>query len=220
MIFQKLAIFLLVSLLLSETKGQTHFHGHVRGLGRPQSGQADTLVGSTWDRFLKNGPPNDGFGPKKGGPPGLRDVFDEYLTSITCPEVADVPECQPPPNPRKSSFDDISIDGDGTWVCRTLYNPVTGETLEPQTICIDGEDGALSTDVCGCCEPDGCPSICDCGCTTRNNEDGVLVDFEVESDDGDEDSLDLTTECLPSSVAVSIIALSQGAVTCNTSCST
>lgn len=62
----------------------------------------------------------------------------------------------------------------GSWICRTLYDVVTGI---PNTFsaCIDQEH-YLSTDTCGCCHKK-CPNPCICKCDLMeiNDQQGVYV---------------------------------------------
>jgi len=92
----------------------------------------------------------------------------------------------------------------GVWVQRVTYNPITGEANEPRTLCIDPERG-LDTDICGC--GDNCPEACACTCTTRDAEDGVLV--QRAGADANARSL-----CIPEPNAMALIG--RGAVECAT----
>jgi hypothetical protein len=88
------------------------------------------------------GGPGGSGGP--GGPGGpFDDLFPMDFTNITCSEVD--PICT---GPRGE---------DGTWVCRTLYHPVTTDAVSFST-CIDPER-SVETDTCGCCN-DECPEMC------------------------------------------------------------
>lgn len=53
---------------------------------------------------------------------------------------------------------------DGVFVCRTVYQRLTGNSTSYAT-CIDPEK-SVDGDVCGCCEEDGgvCPKPCECAC--------------------------------------------------------
>ena len=144
-----------------------------------------------------------GFHPPGGPFPPF--PFEKYIHNITCPVADDQPKCQPP---RPRFWQDVIS---GTWVCRTVYNPVTGEA-KTNSACID-DKVALITDQCGCCEPDGCPAPCTCTCKEGH---GVLVDFKKESPDGEE--VASFTKCVPPEVAISVVAMDDHA-TCHTTCS-
>ena len=162
----------------------------------------------------------------RGGPrlPFLGFSLDteEYFTSITCPSSSnemdggstEQPDCHPIPVGRRPRRNMTTTEfGGGTWVCRTLYNPITGNA-QNHSVCIDHEDGALALDQCGCCEPNGCPAPCECTC---NDGEGVLVKFEKKGGPYGDDSIVLT-KCIPPEVAVSKIASKNDRATCDNSC--
>lgn len=68
----------------------------------------------------------------------------------------------------------------GTWVCRSLYNPVTGER-ESRNACVHPEFSFSAIDTCGACvsdESSATPStiaICTCACTSTRGESGVGI---------------------------------------------
>lgn len=102
---------------------------------------------------------------------------------------------------------------EGNWVCRTLYHHITGEA-EIFSACVDTEH-AIITDECGCCG-EVCPDVCTCECDDISgpfgdfSTGGVLI--TVESDD--EDDEENPEICVPTEHAVSLIAKSQGRVSC------
>jgi hypothetical protein len=87
-----------------------------------------------------------------GGPPML--PFDIDFMNDTCPINTDAstPCLVGPP------FNESS----GAWVCRTLYDIVTGEA-DTFSACVDTHH-FVETDECGCCGG-SCPSVDPCTCT-------------------------------------------------------
>ncbi|KAL7567502.1 hypothetical protein ACA910_009514 [Epithemia clementina (nom. ined.)] len=179
--------------------------------------------------FRAGGPDNQRNGNGEAGPRLNGFAFDmnEHWTSITCPDdhggsttTTEIPDCQPqPPGHGGHHFAYSAPQKDGaavagTWVCRSLYDPVTGLSQKQRTVCIDSVHGALSTDQCGCCEPDRCPKVCECPCN-EDGEDGVLVDVSSKRFIGGGETV--VTRCHSSAVAVSMVAGSDS-VTCNKSC--
>lgn len=149
-------------------------------------------------------PPTPAPKPSPGGCAGpagsLVSIFNGEIQfqNISCPSIS--PHCfylSP------KGFRGIA---NGTWVCRTVHNPVTGVPTK-LTSCIDPEL-SLSTDVCGCCGT--CPTPCTCPC--GRGKSNVLLEM-----------IDATTnitrhKCVPAEVAVSIVTSKSG-YSCVTSCS-
>ena len=134
----------------------------------------------------------------------------KYMTNITCPVADDAPDCRPlAPHP----FEEKKA---GTWVCRTMYNPITGEVQKHHSVCVDDRH-ALITDKCGCCDPEGCPKPCSCSCGEDGH--GVLVDITPPKNDDEMDKSEGTTftKCVPSELAISAIAMTDR-VQCHASC--
>jgi len=124
-------------------------------------------------------------GRRGGGIEGdLREIFGDEspFVNTTCPESSTTAE--PDCFARRGEV--------GSWVCRTLYNPFTGEAKEFND-CIT-ETRGLETDTCGCCGG-VCPPTCPCECEMRNGETGVLVT-------GSEGERSI---CVPAERAVSMI---------------
>ena len=97
----------------------------------------------------------------------------------------------------------------GVFVCRTRFNTWTGVATS-SAVCI-APDRAVETDVCGCCSA-ACPVPCNqCPCQTDNGDTGV----EVLIPDNTGGSVVL---CVPSLVSANMVSKSQGAITCNTVC--
>jgi hypothetical protein len=126
----------------------------------------------------------------------VADIQQVYFMNITCPvkESGNEPTCQPitasiwPETP------------EGTWVCRTLKHPVTGENIV-QSACIDPR-WALRTDTCGCCFGN-CPLACtSCPCDLYTTGDARGVYIETNLFDG----LITYSSCVSSEVAVAMIA--------------
>jgi hypothetical protein len=126
----------------------------------------------------------------------LANVAEEYFASITCPAVDAEPTC-------KTMTASIWPDApDGTWVCRTLKHPVTGEDMI-QSACIDPE-WALETDECGCCNG-GCPTVCDscpCDLYETGDQSGVLVETNMFN------GLIVYNSCVAPELAITLIAQS------------
>jgi hypothetical protein len=76
---------------------------------------------------------------------------------------------------------------EGAWVCRTLYDTVTGAN-DTFSACVD-TDHFIATDSCGCCNG-VCPAACACPCDLDplvGDGAGVLV---IRGDDDNDDSDD------------------------------
>jgi len=152
----------------------------------------------------KRPPPTPAPKPSPGGCAGpagsLVSIFngDIQFQNISCPSIS--PHCL------YLSPKGLRGIANGTWICRTVHNPVTGVPTK-LTSCIDPEL-SLSTDVCGCCGT--CPTQCTCPCGRGGSN--VLLEM-----------LDTTTnitrhKCVPAEAAVSIVASKSG-YSCVTSCS-
>ena len=193
----------------------------------------DTSSGFDLDEMLLNlmgdDPKMEEIRKGRNGRGGPRSPFlgfsldiEEYFTNIDCPSssnemdggIVEEPDCHPiPAGHRPPSYLTTTEFGGGTWVCRTLYNPITGSSRN-HSVCIDHEDGALASDHCGCCEPEGCPAPCECTC---DDGEGVLVKFEKKGGPYGDDSIVLT-KCIPPEVAVSKIASKNDRAMCDNSC--
>lgn len=103
---------------------------------------------------------------------GFPDVLEDALVNVTC-TIPTETDSLPPAcafSPRSEN---------GTWACRTLYNPITGVAKTMNT-CVNPEGKGLDTDTCGCCD-DICPVPCGCTCDFESPEgeilEGVLLNF-------------------------------------------
>jgi hypothetical protein len=148
-----------------------------------------------------------------GVPPGV----NASLVELNCPvSNAGEPPC---------AFD---WNGDiGSWVCRTMYHPVTGAPIE-WNACVDPGKKGLSTDTCSCCGG-SCPKMCPCTCELVNGSGaGSLV--RVRERDFFRFSTWLSSEeyqwyqveatlCLPAEIAISLISRPGGETTCLSDCS-
>lgn len=118
----------------------------------------------------------DGVCPK----PGEQKFPRPDLTDITC-EAEDLITCELPKRGGKNGDDTDSQDS-AVFVCREMYNPLTGVSKQ-EAVCIP-PDRAWETDTCGCCGED-CPERpapveIDCeeaeqSCDLRSGEEGVFV---------------------------------------------
>jgi hypothetical protein len=152
-------------------------------------------------RGLRSGPPGHGFqgnfrGPK-GGFGGLCGGIDESdLVDLACLDnSANEPNCAL----RNGEL--------GTWLCRTIFEPLTGESDSWSTC--GNATRALPLDECGCC--DGvCPVECTVGCPLEGVDDaGVLVTTARPSGE-------TTEKCLAPDKANSLIAKAGGRFQCVT----
>lgn len=96
---------------------------------------------------------------------------------------------------------------EGIWVCRTLFDPFSGESKET-TACIDSTK-AVEKDECGCCGGE-CPSACECTCAMMDGAEGVLVQPTATVD------AEHFRHCLPGVNALATIA--RGTDECATNC--
>ena len=93
--------------------------------------------------------------------------------------------------------------GEGFFVCRTRYHPLTG-TENKFPVCIPS-GRAMEGDECGCCGVDvsACPQPCGCACALRTNRKGVVKKgVFVVSDDMDE------PECVRTAKSMRLVARS------------
>ena len=163
-------------------------------------------------------------GPKR--PPSLN------FTSIACTVDGSEPVCAIRPHHHDGGFDghnNSSSIPTGTWVCRTMYDPLTGEA-DTFSACVNATSEALPTDSCGCCDGT-CPTVCTCSCDLPDGSgnQGVLGILKAMPMmmmgphwDGNrtEDFGNFTAPpeiCVPSEVAVSMVAMEE--LTCVTECS-
>lgn len=144
--------------------------------------------------FMENEEENKAKSIRKSTPKRLGDDNDRYPRGIIftegfCPIPVDEtnttklqPECT------------LLNDVPGTWVCRTLYDMVTGEA-KSFTACVN-PNLSLTTDTCGCCD-DICPDPCVCKCDllVDNDQKGVLVSGTRYIDD-DDDATDDDIRCI------------------------
>jgi hypothetical protein len=134
-------------------------------------------------------------GPRPGGPFN-EDSFVDLSNNCTDVDPAE-PAC-------------ALMNGEaGTWLCRTLFEPTTGES-ESWSTC-GNTTRALPLDECGCC--DGiCPTPCTCDCVLEGDSGaGVLVGFTKQSGESGQ-------ECMVSEKAISVIAKPGGRAQCVTEC--
>jgi hypothetical protein len=151
-------------------------------------------------RSLRNGPPGPGgFRGPKGGFGGRCGGIDESdLVDLECPDnSASEPDCAL----RNGEL--------GTWLCRTIFESLTGESDSWSTC--GNATRALPLDKCGCCDG-ACPVECTCGCPLQDVADaGVLVTMARPSGEGNE-------RCLKPEKAISLIAKPGGRFQCVTEC--
>ena len=71
----------------------------------------------------------------------------------------------------------------GAWICRTLFDVVTGKPYS-FSACIDVDESiGASNDVCGCCGE--CPTECSCPCDDGDGKKGDVKVLDAENpDDG------------------------------------
>ena len=163
------------------------------------------------------------------------------FTSLACTDDNSEPVCASRPHHHREGGG--GMDGDsrnnassipiGTWVCRTLYDPLTGDP-EVFSACVNAASEALPTDACGCCDGT-CPAVCTCRCDLPDGSGnpGVLGTLKMMPmmmmepphwDDTNGTAVDAghwnataPEICVPSEVAVSMVAMEQ--LTCVTECS-
>ena len=71
----------------------------------------------------------------------------------------------------------------GAWICRTLYDVVTGAPYN-YTACIDVDESiGAANDVCGCCGGE-CPTDCSCPCDEGEGRDGDVMVLDKENPEG------------------------------------
>lgn len=116
----------------------------------------------------------------------LRNI--NYYNNICPVDITSEPECI------------LSFNIKGSWICRTLYNIVTGES-NTFSACVDTKH-FIKTDTCGCCN-NLCPDPCLCKCDLYNSNDqkGVLVQNVNYNDDDNENDIndnitDPNTRCV------------------------
>jgi hypothetical protein len=148
-------------------------------------------------RGLRSGPP--GLGGREGGFRGrgpFGGIDESDLVDLACPDnSANEPNCAL----RNGEL--------GTWLCRTIFEPLTGESDSWSTC--GNATRALPLDECGCC--DGvCPVECTVGCPLEGVDDaGVLVTMARPSGE-------TTEKCLAPEKAISLIAKAGGRFQCVT----
>lgn len=144
--------------------GSPHFGGDGRGpppFGGNFSGPPP--FGGNFSGLPRNftGPPPFGGPGGPGGPPPMFPPGIDFVNN-TCPVNTNVatPCLVGPP------FNETS----GAWVCRTLYNIVSGAS-DTFSACVD-TNHFLKTDKCGCCGG-VCPSTdpCKCACNMTMGHD-------------------------------------------------
>lgn len=169
------------------------------------SGQGGFRGGGAGFQGGAGGPGGRG-GPEGPGGPFGGDFEDVVFANLTCTDVAGEPDCALP-FPRRGGEDVL-----GTWVCRTLYNPITGAGSS-FSACIN-TTRALETDTCGCCDGT-CPDPCGCTCDLDDTADGVIVLHDHNFPNGTS-----TTEarCVSPERAVTMVARGTR-FTCATDCS-
>ena len=137
-----------------------HFNNATAGFFRKWRNSATSSRSSNSTTNNSTGPPHDhgfdgpgGRGGGRGGggpraPPGVTFVNDTCAADTS----TDSPCLVGPPSNQTS----------GSWVCRTLYDIVTG-TSDTFSACV-GLTEFITTDVCGCCD-NACPSTDPCTTT-------------------------------------------------------
>ena len=119
----------------------------------------------------------------------------------------------------------------GSWVCRTLFDVLTGEERQ-FSACVDSKH-FLTTDQCDCCGG-VCPSVAPCGCACNitnddSNDDDRLRRYLKRGDDDDDKpknktgvlvTVGSTTQCVPAAASVKIVTGSGffGPASCVTTC--
>jgi hypothetical protein len=204
--------FTILAALLVSTFAQGPFRDNIDG--RPFRGDGDGNGGRPFQGDRDDRPfCDDDDGDRHPGPPGcgcfppflmgLVDNIKESVefTDLGCTPQADEPVC---------SFD---RDGEiGNWVCRTFYNMVTGEPLEPMSACIPLDRAIVGVDKCGCCDG-SCPEPCACTCVRDDDTEGYLVtptkkepdnadDANDDANNDDNDRRNMGPRCLPKSMAM------------------
>jgi hypothetical protein len=165
------------------------------------------------NRGLRSGPPGPGGpggrggrnGGSGGGPFGGIDESTLVDLSASCPgDATDEPDCAL----RNGEL--------GTWLCRTIFEPLTGESDSWSTC--GNATRALPLDECGCCEG-ACPVECTCGCPLEGVADaGVLVTKTRPSSSGEETENENEGKCLAPEKAISLIAKPGDRFQCVTEC--
>lgn len=161
------------------------------------------------------------FGPrKKKACRAARYFFNQIdWVDSNCTVDDELPACKAFPDGPPEGFDPDEDDAEevidemtsGVWVCRTLYNPVTG-VANNITSCSAPSRG-LEKDQCGCCGD--CPEVCtNCPCELRRGEegnlDGVYIQFNGENR--------TRTRCVDPAVAATALAFPGDRVTCPETC--
>lgn len=130
--------------------------------------------------FVRNGPPSrlgGGMGRGCRGPDlMMKRLFGE------------------PPFKTKSCSDQTTEpcsynrEGDkGILICRTISNPLMGDTAE-MTACIN-PDESVDRDEYGCCGG-SCPAACECPCTHTDGTAGVMIERTNPGDEGEDEDED------------------------------
>jgi hypothetical protein len=183
------------------------------GNGEPPNPGNDTFPGDL------RPPVGDGFeGDSEGREQGISEflkqlgvpeVFENALVNVTCtvPNTTDalVPDCAYNP------MGDL-----GAWVCRTLYDPITGLPVT-QSTCVDTDGKGLDSDTCGCCDS-VCPVPCACACEIETFDgeiiEGVYVNmthhehlgFNPMSNWTSIEMNETAARCIPTAWATTILA--------------
>jgi hypothetical protein len=174
---------------------------------------AMTGINADKSRGLRSGPPGAGHdghdhgedggqGGGRGNGGGFRGPFggidESDLVDLSCPDDVDnEPDCAL----RNGEL--------GAWLCRSIFDPLTGESDSWSTC--GNATRALPLDDCGCCDGE-CPVECTCGCPVEGVADaGVLVTMARPSGEENE-------RCLAPEKAISLIAKPGGRFQCVTEC--
>jgi hypothetical protein len=177
------------------------------------------------------GPPRGGRGgPPRGGIFGSPEGEGVEFVDLGCSDLdQNLVTCTLPPRKRhhhRSSDDEEDGEDapkEGIFVCRAVPKPpedmfdTEDEDGSPELIdvsfCIP-DTRAIEGDTCGCCGDDCFPCSCACDKTLRNGtviEDfGVSVLIDTDEFQGE--------KCVPSSKAITIIEMFDGAASCKTDC--
>jgi hypothetical protein len=207
--FNTKAVFVYVGLLMSTgtatravaaedqrgLRGEGGLFGNFMGIGgggdgnggfpRPGARGGNSGVNPNDGPQIPGGPGPAGGPPPRGPPfpPGIKFYNDTCVVDAN----AD-PACTVGPPGQEV---------EGAWVCRTLYDVVSGES-DTFSACVD-MDHFIETDACNCC--DGvCPQTDLCGCSCNLDEaaadnSGVLITMVGAPDDAD------AMLCVPPEVA-------------------
>lgn len=185
--FNIFALFATLALIQNVADAQFRNGGRpTAGGDRPTTGRGRPIIGG-------------GRGRPGSRPGGNRPGRNVTVVDLGCEVLATDPVC---PDDRNGE--------PGLWVCRQGFDRRTRNMTEFSTC--TSANRTLSTDECGCCEPDGCPQLCQCACDLMETGDGVLVKGE-NSRTGT-----TMTRCMDPSRALRKITRASERYSCDTSC--